>query len=122
MSYTKPLEGVKIVEISTIVTASLATMMMADQGTQITPGLVSLPSSTSVPRRRPSRRARASNGGLTRRARSPVEDRGLGAKCKMQSSPLHDIYIYIYIHILGYLFFINIYMEETLYIWTGCII
>ena len=28
MSYNKPLEGIKIVEISTIVTASLATMMM----------------------------------------------------------------------------------------------
>ena len=35
MSYNKPLEGVKIVEISTIVTASLATMMMADQGAEV---------------------------------------------------------------------------------------
>ena len=35
MSYNKPLEGVKIVEISTIVTASLATMMMADQGADV---------------------------------------------------------------------------------------
>ena len=35
MSYAKPLEGVKIVEISTIVTASLATMMMADQGAEV---------------------------------------------------------------------------------------
>ena len=35
MSYTKPLEGVKIVEISTIVTASLATMMMSDQGAEV---------------------------------------------------------------------------------------
>ena len=35
MSYSKPLEGVKIVEISTIVTASLATMMMADQGAEV---------------------------------------------------------------------------------------
>ena len=35
MSYNKPLEGIKIVEISTIVTASLATMMMADQGAEV---------------------------------------------------------------------------------------
>ena len=35
MSYNKPLEGVKIIEISTIVTASLATMMMADQGADV---------------------------------------------------------------------------------------
>ena len=35
MSYSKPLEGIKIVEISTIVTASLATMMMADQGAEV---------------------------------------------------------------------------------------
>ena len=35
MSYGKPLEGVKVVEMSTIVTASLATMMMADQGAEV---------------------------------------------------------------------------------------
>ena len=35
MSYSKPLEGIKIIEISTIVTASLATMMMADQGAEV---------------------------------------------------------------------------------------
>jgi len=35
MSYNKPLEGIKIVEISTIVTASLATMMMDDQGDEV---------------------------------------------------------------------------------------
>ena len=30
-----PLEGIKVVEISTIITASLATMMMADQGAEV---------------------------------------------------------------------------------------
>ena len=35
MSYGKPLDGVKVVEMSTIVTASLATMMMADQGAEV---------------------------------------------------------------------------------------
>lgn len=35
MSYSKPLAGIKIIEISTIVTASLATMMMADQGAEV---------------------------------------------------------------------------------------
>ena len=35
MNNSKPLEGIKIVEISTIITASLATMMLADQGADV---------------------------------------------------------------------------------------
>ena len=35
MNNSKPLEGIKIVEISTIITASLATMMLADQGAEV---------------------------------------------------------------------------------------
>lgn len=35
MEINKPLEGIKVVEISTIVTASLATMMMSDQGAEV---------------------------------------------------------------------------------------
>ena len=35
MKNSKPLDGIKIVEISTIITASLATMMLADQGAEV---------------------------------------------------------------------------------------
>ena len=35
MNNSKPLEGIKIVEISTIITASLATMMLSDQGAEV---------------------------------------------------------------------------------------
>ena len=35
MNNSKPLEGIKIVEISTIITASLATMMLSEQGTDV---------------------------------------------------------------------------------------
>ena len=35
MNNSKPLEGIKIVDISTIITASLATMMLADQGADV---------------------------------------------------------------------------------------
>ena len=35
MNNSKPLEGIKVVEISTIITASLATMMLADQGADV---------------------------------------------------------------------------------------
>ena len=35
MSTTKPLEGIKVIEISTIITASLSTMMLSDQGAEV---------------------------------------------------------------------------------------
>ena len=34
MSTTKPLEGIKVIEISTIITASLSAMMLSDQGAE----------------------------------------------------------------------------------------
>ena len=35
MSTTKPLEGIKVIEISTIITASLSAMMLSDQGAEV---------------------------------------------------------------------------------------
>ena len=35
MSIDKPLQGIKILELSSIVTASLATMILCDQGAEV---------------------------------------------------------------------------------------
>ena len=35
MSTTKPLDGIKVIEISTIITASLSAMMLSDQGAEV---------------------------------------------------------------------------------------
>ena len=35
MNHKKPLDGIKVIEISTIITASFSAMMLADQGAEI---------------------------------------------------------------------------------------
>ena len=35
MNTTKPLDGIKVIEISTIITASLSAMMLSDQGAEV---------------------------------------------------------------------------------------
>lgn len=35
MNHKKPLDGIKVIEISTIITASFSAMMLADQGAEV---------------------------------------------------------------------------------------